>query len=900
MAEKKDEIQKRAQILGKHLKKTCKNEKIKYALLSEYKLGNFFSIPQGLFDLSNPDDVGELDKLKEIYLKSLKENQVIPDGLFDLSDEVERKKLRDSIQTKQSYDVIFDLTYIPKGLYSEEEYEDLVDFNITLSILKDEKKLNDNYIYKYLEEYKVNQEEFKKRKDEFNRKKLAPFLVRKKSVGNEPIKFSKIKYLSNSILQPFNVAKRNAYIEKNLSSYDFETMFKFKYYNKFRKIELHAEMEEEEKLDRFFTEKFFLYKQETDIFSGTIDDKQKENLENQKKIITDVLEKLTKTGCLDSLIKIENEKTKKINEFLPEECSLPILNKDMIYQDIQELDMSNPKDIIKFYVFGRQILNKLAHNYKDIIYFELKNNTIRNDEYEFKLYKKTNEILTYIKEYVEEHSVNKKQITIDKNTKLYNQIRKMTDSEKKCLKMCNGYIKQYIRGEDLRNKIKSDIVNSKYYKKRFEYENIDEYVWERMNGLFELKENYNNFIRKNKQNSRAHIQTFEELFCKVIDGNLNKENYANFVIKDNDTSINLIDKIKKYIEEIEQLNYIKNPSDVLKKIVRRMEMEDKIFKAKQFFTESLLDINQKKPGMIRIEFEENAGSEKNGGVFDIYLPGMTQVFGGHFEKGEFDLNDSRIKALPKVCKSVTQGFKENENDLLSLHVLMPITKELTAKQIKVFKDLQKTIDSLEKNKNDSSLYQYDKLKKLKQENSDGYENLKIRIALGAGLEMYKRKIAFLTSSYVSSYSAATYMLQDEYEGIFIKDGDYETPYTINGDSETPFTTNGDSETSYTINGNYETPYTINDDIKNEFPKLTPRQIKYANDILNDINEGKTIEEIIEEDGIIDEKILLCVEMIRKKGAEERDSLSEIKTNRLKSMKTKIIKAMRKTNTISYR
>ena len=178
------------------------------------------------------------------------------------------------------------------------------------------------------------------------------------------------------------------------------------------------------------------------------------------------------------------------------------------------------------------------------------------------------------------------------------------------------------------------------------------------------------------------------------------------------------------------------------------------------------------------------------------------------------------------------------------------------------------------------------------------------------LEIYKRKIALSTSSYVSSYSAATHMLQDEYEGIFTTNGDYETPYTITGDSETPFTTNGDSETSYTINGdyetpytingNYETPYTINDDIKNEFPKLTPRQIKYANDILNDINEGKTIEEIIEEDGIIDEKILLCVEMIRKKGAEERDSLSEIKTNRLKSMKTKIIKAMRKTNTISYR
>ena len=115
MAEKKDEIQKRAQILGKHLKKTCKNEKIKYALLSEYKIGNFYSIPQGLFDLSNQDDGGELDELKEIYLKSLKENQVIPNGLFDLSDEVERKKLRDSIQTKQSYDVIFDLTYIPKG-----------------------------------------------------------------------------------------------------------------------------------------------------------------------------------------------------------------------------------------------------------------------------------------------------------------------------------------------------------------------------------------------------------------------------------------------------------------------------------------------------------------------------------------------------------------------------------------------------------------------------------------------------------------------------------------------------------------------------------------------------------------------------------------------------------------
>ena len=885
---------KRTEYIESEIERITKRIRLQTILLKEYELGYFFSIPRYWYFFGTLGDEEMLQKLQNIYMNSEEIYQPIPAGLFNLNDLKEREMFFKSLEDKLKNGIIIDFSYIPESYFLENELEKIEDF----------KRISDRN--REIEEEKngpLTDDKIKKAKIT---KKVSRYS------NDEPInKECSVAEINRKI------AKIEKEYEDNIDSWDFcyrlyENISHDYQRSTFRTFEVETLHSFTKEFEQVLRGQFFTFRKEDAVIDKDLNDNQKKSLKKQMHFVNLTLDCLDKMGFLESAIQEENEKIDEINKYLPIESKIEkITGKESIYDELNKLDFSKQEDLVLFYAFGRNVINKLAHHQEEYIFANLKLHSNSESEYKEIKNSKLDEMQAYILDSIEEYYFyGLREEILDERLAI---IFPDKDAREKFFKdNIQSNINKENGIEKIRNIISSRIKSErkKILKGGLDY---NELLFKHLNKIIKdlntLKKQYNSGVEKARGNNRCDSETFEIYLKQVLDGTIKEEHYEYL-----NTEINFVEKVKEFMEEIKEKEFLCDIEEALEGILEGLENLRKIYSTKQFFTDALLEINEKRPGLMRIE---HGFDDKN--MFNVILPKTFQIFGGHYNDGEFDEQKAIVEKLSTVNTSIKNAFSTEKVEIkqCNLQVNIPCIRKLSDEQIVIFNELFTTTEAIDKeNENPiteekkKELREYDKLKELKQKFPNSYEAMKIRFALGAGLEMYKRKIALSTSSYVSSYSAATYMLQDEYEGIFIKDGDYETPYTITGDSETPFTTNGDSETSYTINGdyetqytingNYETPYTINDDIKNEFPELTPRQIKYANDILNDINEGKTIEEIIEEDGIIDEKILLYVEMIRKKCAEERGSLSEIKTNRLKSMKTKIIKAMRKTNTISYR
>lgn len=128
MAKKKqDEIEEkkdRSSAFSKSIEKRSIRSKIKLALLAEYKKGHFYTIPRCLFDTNNNEDRKLIEMLKQLYRESNQEDQAIPEGLFDLTSEEERREFLE-ILLRKKYKVVIDFSFVPEGLCTKEELAEL-------------------------------------------------------------------------------------------------------------------------------------------------------------------------------------------------------------------------------------------------------------------------------------------------------------------------------------------------------------------------------------------------------------------------------------------------------------------------------------------------------------------------------------------------------------------------------------------------------------------------------------------------------------------------------------------------------------------------------------------------------------------------------------------------------
>ena len=117
MAKSKFEEIKEKRIRNLHfsnfIKDISQRDKLKHALLEEYKKGNFYSVPSKLFRQDDPKDMVELKRLRRIYLASEVYGQAIPEGLFDLEKPEERNLLFRNFAQKLNAGISIDFSFIP-------------------------------------------------------------------------------------------------------------------------------------------------------------------------------------------------------------------------------------------------------------------------------------------------------------------------------------------------------------------------------------------------------------------------------------------------------------------------------------------------------------------------------------------------------------------------------------------------------------------------------------------------------------------------------------------------------------------------------------------------------------------------------------------------------------------
>ena len=255
--------EKRLRHLSKYYKFKSREEKIKFFLVEEYKLGNFYSIPDDVFDMENPEDVRKFEFLRKCFLLNKKDGQVIPAGLFDLKQDDERKELLENIWNKINSRVEVDLSYVPNGLFThenEDEYELMVLQIIKNKIIKkykDENGLTDDFEISESEIESYRQEfEDRKRKVKAAEIKISLKDRRFDVEDKIPVRVGRGKDNGISFFAWFNkdldeVSKVNAAAEANDDWLLYDKTFNIKYLKAFKKTEDDVRKKDVQEMNQF-------------------------------------------------------------------------------------------------------------------------------------------------------------------------------------------------------------------------------------------------------------------------------------------------------------------------------------------------------------------------------------------------------------------------------------------------------------------------------------------------------------------------------------------------------------------------------------------------------------------------------------------------------------------------
>ena len=230
----------RSRNLSRYYVVNSRKEKIKFFLTEEYKIGNFYSIPDDVFDMENPEDVLKLEFLRKEFLSKMDNEIVIPAGLFDFTKEDERKLLIENIWKKINSGAEVDLSYVPNGLFTDEnkaEYELMVLQIIKNKIIKkhnNENGLTADFEISELEISSYRQEfEDRKRTIEATKNKML-FNLKKLNINTDVMAVfdrrtnqGRFLYAYNKFLD--NVLKMNAVSENNSLLLYYDEILKDKY-----------------------------------------------------------------------------------------------------------------------------------------------------------------------------------------------------------------------------------------------------------------------------------------------------------------------------------------------------------------------------------------------------------------------------------------------------------------------------------------------------------------------------------------------------------------------------------------------------------------------------------------------------------------------------------------------
>ena len=235
-------------------------------------------------------------------------------------------------------------------------------------------------------------------------------------------------------------------------------------------------------------------------------------------------------------------------------------------------------------------------------------------------------------------------------------------------------------------------------------------------------------VQNNVQDSEQDgVQTIEANQSEDQDENINvniPEEFMNHV-KDciNSIQSNGIIKDAKFLIQVADIIETKNQLNEVTKILLKQILQTER-KYVYFQNNTILGNSQK--------------DVKTAGTINILLNNHIQIFGGHYLSNEFEYSSEEVQGFDIIPQEASLGFKANNG--LNLRVSVPM-RYIDSFQKRAFRDLSIIMDDID---NETSVHVsinlislYNELRDFKLDHPNEYQALKITCLLGSGVKYYR-------------------------------------------------------------------------------------------------------------------------------------------------------------------
>lgn len=679
--------------LSEYIKKMTRIEKLKYALIQEYKEGRFYSIPDELME--RRDELEDFfSELKRLYEESEESLIGIPEGLYDK--DAETGRLVSVLKEKEQKGIQIDTLFIPDGNYNEEERNFLDELKKKNPPKKESMK---EKAYRILLEV----EAFLDCYDGEDIVSGNPFLmtiIENESYlefdDYEPDEFTVFE--CNELQKVMRTANKgeNGVVFSEYLIQRFDT----KYASKFEELEVGFDFLMSSSVERFLRYEQFS-KRDDLIQRGEFSGSTIETLNKQKKFLQDMVEILSNAGFLENYIRVENGKRDIFNQMFSEnEDSInsrtgfqngmfPHISKNSIIEEIANLDMSRKEDAIKMYLYTISYANQLVNGYSAYAVTSLMLQTVGENEF-------------LRKKYYAEREKKKKQ---EKGT-----YDKEPEFAKKTRIIISDTLEFYC----------SDIVGDLY----------NSMQW------------YQYMARMDNANDLKFVP-----FSKFLEDMLKARNVSHAKIPklsfsaDPAKSVKFTKEIADFIRGLEYEDVLSDIDKVLPIIAKKLEFASLFSSVAKTASLSLLNAYKENPQLLTLRLDKDSDS-KNGKVI-VFLPGEFSFHKISYAEEDFGDQGTRFFVLPTIenCTSeyISSGLECVTTEYLPHGLSNPRDNSLLEKMNETFEYIEtvpirkRTMDKM------NSHYKYWEISS--PTGADDFcKSLRIMSVLSQGTEYFKSRL----------------------------------------------------------------------------------------------------------------------------------------------------------------
>ncbi len=708
-----EEVELRIENTIEYIENKTRTAQVKQFFKHAYKQGYFYSIPPRFFDKEKDEMF-----LREMYLSfgfNTIDGKAVPDGFEGvLEPEVYQIMFNEMLKVgSRDYGILFG--YIPKRVLEElgdgvkeiknVELETFTPEQLDEVLLRVE---NGDTVFEtdklFYDPNNINRliERFFEKHPDANEHEIVELFIRMFGKWYEEI------------------AKGTANIYNDYINNDVESMIRYCIYRYNEKDIVNLDTEQKEDVIR--------------------------NFEEQRKLLIAMLKNLSKVGALDELVESENRSIDKLNIMFSDENKINHVTKESVFERVNTLDLTSREDVIELFLLSRHYANKLAHNYDNYMWTTLFLNTVSDKEFvEIKNKKKADKELL-------------REAIFEELEELFDNMGNDKESYDAFVKGMRGFGKneKFIKNNlNPRNPRAKDLLKKIVWQsvKEDQIQNYDSrivYTKKLFDSIEELRRlyhrAYNGII-----NNDIEPPNFIEFLRASYEREFFEVQYSHLRVNRNNKEEKVIDVLKELKSIIEKDGVLLNSKEVLLNIAQKLDMRENVFDLKHFYTMSLYYESKRDDTEVRMEntpakivYVQTGDKEEKDGVVDVYKDGYIQVFGGHYKIDDFESTSKEIQSLDGTHQDISEAFFINDvSKSLKTFIIIPKLTNSQTNECKKVYELFKCIEQGETPNDGMDKNMYTRIQKIREDDVELYKALKIRCALGVGIDFYKEKYQML-------------------------------------------------------------------------------------------------------------------------------------------------------------